>query len=459
MQLIAPKEDDKRCQPKASENSIIFKRTPNDAWVDTPNWHKRALSGGKHGDTWAHDIEFLLVSDAGKVGKRNEITLHFEPAGELPVRCKVIVYVTNSVGDKSRLLELIGNSKLTADSFDQRSLATGPNKRSHSFDFRYQEIETADDTACLGDSGKTVRTIFYDIANDVVFFSTDLPINDWIAPSSRKVGLFERWLPKLVGSANADELKFGMPYPDLKAALDNTDPNTRVVGRHYMSSNFAPYAEPALSDLFNPNSTPELKTGLLHGLSAGIEDATNSKLSPGKARNLDEPLPYVDGRTDDILKLAGHENESVRKQARRLIQRYPVSDFLAPMQTVLEQSKSGNCNPLHVDNPDGVFAAIAFYEYNRTIDTVYRSAELSEDEIGSIDQTALKIKDAMAKCVSDLSVRTDAAVLDYGRALAYQATAEQRAKQAANDFLRYLEDQKGPYYFQQHVSRMKDLAF
>ncbi len=258
----------------------------------------------------------------------------------------------------------------------------------------------------------------------------------------------------LIAPAHAASL--GMPYGELRELLQSANEQQRVEARRILSQEFGFYADAALADLFDLRTqrNGELLASLLSGLIEGIE-AAEPRLAPAAGRDLSLPLPYVAGREGNILMLAAHPDGSVRQQARRLMQRYPVDAFQRDLDLALETAQatadSGACPQ---DRAGYQTYAAVFYTYNRMVQAgLDGRATDGTDWDGTTDL----IQTLAETCIAGVE-KADAALLDYGRALAYAWSKDEAASRAAvADFEAYLQGREGDYYLQGHRDRLAEL--
>ncbi len=241
-------------------------------------------------------------------------------------------------------------------------------------------------------------------------------------------------------------------YQELSEALASTNDVLRIEARQYLGENFEKYSTEAVSDLvsFTDKTSPELLSSLLHGVIVGMQ-LKNPNLKPRSGRSLVQPLPYLEGNEALILTLSGHPHEWVRKQARRLMQRYPVDAFLPGFEALQTRLTDGCTGP-----EDGwrIYAA-AFFYYNRIVQ-IGLNTDVGVSEKEKIDQAVARLKTIGRGCVPD-DADVDLALLDYGRALAYSwsKTLDPGASvDAAQDFRSWIEGREPQYYRQAHVARM-----
>jgi hypothetical protein len=258
-----------------------------------------------------------------------------------------------------------------------------------------------------------------------------------------------------IASAFASGPPTNRPFPELKALLNSPNVDVRVQARRYLGENFELYKDDALRDLFDPISSPDYLIGLLHGLIAGIDKATQgSKLAFAEpVRDLSIPLPYVADRYADIVKLTGHADDGVRKQARRLIQRFPVSQFGQYFAELEAQARVNGCEQVKNDiSLQGQLYASIFYNYNRIAQYLSRPS-LSPGDVEAIEETS-RIGFDMAACLSD-DLRIDVQSLNSAKTVTYGnfSASKTLANGYAREFVRKTEGTE--YYSPSHVEVAK----
>ena len=247
----------------------------------------------------------------------------------------------------------------------------------------------------------------------------------------------------------------GLPFAELRALLNSADVEVRVHARRLLGENFERYKDDALRDLFAPSSSPDYLIGLLHGLIAGIDKATQgSKLAFAEpVRDLGIPLPYVSDRYADIVKLTGHPDDGVRKQARRLIQRFPVSAFGQYFAALEAQARERGCEQAKNDILlQGQLYASIFYNYNRIAQYLSRPS-LGPQDVKAIEETS-RIGFEMVECLED-DLRIDAQSLIYAKAVTYGNfnASKTLASGYAKEFVR--KAQGTDYYSPSHLEVAK----
>ena len=258
-----------------------------------------------------------------------------------------------------------------------------------------------------------------------------------------------RLLGGLIAAAHAQAL--GIDYGELREMLASTNEKLRIEARRLLAADFDTYAPQAVNDLFSPRVqlSPQLTTSLLHGLIGGIE-TRQPALVPQAGRDLAQTLPYIAGREGDIVELTAHRDSSVRQQARRLMQRFSVDAFEPHVDQVLAEAQS-NCPDERMGHK--IYATI-FYTYNRIIQAGLDGRAPSGPDW---DRETDRLQALAGRCITGVEV-ADAALLDYGRALAYAwAKDEARSRAAVSDFETYLAGRESDYYLQGHLDRMAQL--
>ena len=257
----------------------------------------------------------------------------------------------------------------------------------------------------------------------------------------------------LISAAHA-EVKSGADYDELRAGLETRNDVLRVEARRILGAGFAGYADQAIQDLFDPANQDNgyLLSSLLHGVIDGI--ATNQPgLKPASGRNLaGVALPYVNGHEQALVQMTGHADEQVRKQARRLIQRYPVDAF-APHFDAAQATARENCTS---ETLAWQIYAQSFYVYNRLIQAGLNT-QLTVSDAQNWDQDADMLRQAAEACGTWIET-ADIGIIDYGRALAYGWSKQLDStvsKTAAQDFIDWVEGREAAYYKQSHIVRMR----
>jgi hypothetical protein len=244
-----------------------------------------------------------------------------------------------------------------------------------------------------------------------------------------------------------------LPFDVLKENLKSSDLTMRVNARQYLEKNFAEYAQFAVPEIMRSDAEPEYLVSLMHGLIGGIDQKTQGQIAPGQKRDLSKiELPYIGDNLAKIVELTAHEDEGVRKQARRLIQRYPVDGFAKYFETTASQ-----CQNQKDQKSELIAYSSIFYYYNRILQNYY-SRPLSPKKIDeNIDLDTKTAHDAAAKCLSP-ELKIDAAVIDYGRAIVYNELPgfKWKSKDAAGDFLTTVSGPIGDqYYIPAHKQKME----
>ena len=249
-------------------------------------------------------------------------------------------------------------------------------------------------------------------------------------------------------------------YNDLRTLLDEGTPEQQVAVRQFLATSFASYRDDIIGDLFSNTADPPARAAsLLSALIAGIGE--NEALLPGKARDLSISLPtFIANRESGILDLSMSSNSAVAKQARRLLQRYPLDLFDKLMRAKISEITSEKCASVVADRDQNLLYASIFFYYNRIIEFGYKPT-ISETDVQSIDEMSRLVLDS-SNCLSR-ELKVDSALVLFGAATVFSgqsASSEMgRAKQAAKDFLSFV-DLLGAdsYYFAKHLAIMRRLA-
>jgi hypothetical protein len=247
-------------------------------------------------------------------------------------------------------------------------------------------------------------------------------------------------------------------YSSLKEKLSSSDAGSRIAARRFLGENFNLYQNDAIADLFSKRDNTDYTVSLLHGLIAGIDNATGGKLAPGQARDLSVHLPYVsNSQLNDIVAMTGDSREEVRKQALRLVERFPVDD-LKNIYDQIDSHPEKDCAALSDSDQLVRWGAIFFY-YNRIVQFMYDSAALTGESRAKIDaltNTGLN----GAQCLSK-ERKVDAAALYFAGAVIFDHLKEPQSVVLAeiNKFNSYLKRFGGPdqYYSQSHLDAIHDM--
>jgi hypothetical protein len=245
-----------------------------------------------------------------------------------------------------------------------------------------------------------------------------------------------------------------LSFAQLKELLASSDPEVRIQARRFLGENFDRYKDDALNDLFNPDSSAEYLIALLHGLIAGIDKATRgTELEFGKAnRNLDAQLPYIQDRYADIIRLTGHPDEGVKKQARRLIQRFPVSAFGKYYDQLRAMAGDKDCSALMDPLHQAQLYSSIFYFYNRIAQYLPKSS-LTNEDIKKIEETS-KAGYAISSCL-EAGLKIDAESLNYAKFVTFGNFAKSKdlANTYAKQFVQTVEN--SDYYSPSHLEVAK----
>jgi hypothetical protein len=254
------------------------------------------------------------------------------------------------------------------------------------------------------------------------------------------------------------------PYDKLRLELRSPDPNVRVRARQFLGEHFDAYANDVWSDLKVKNNDPNLIVSLLHGLITGIDKKEEGKYLPKAGRNIGTtmPLPFIHGKEDDILDLVTIDDASVKKQVRRLIQRFPYDAFRDSFMRLFEkyhikqdcEAKKQN------DTNQSLIYAFSFFTYNQMIQIALNNP-LSTKVIENIEDIANQSKE-LAKCL-DKALYIDSAIVDYGRATIYaqNKALKDRTQAAANAFLDVVKKGRSngaEYYFNSHIDTIEQMV-
>jgi hypothetical protein len=207
-------------------------------------------------------------------------------------------------------------------------------------------------------------------------------------------------------------------------------------------------------DLFSKRDNVDYIVSLLHGLIAGIDRTTAGKLSPGQARDLSVPLPYIPDHLNDVVQMTGDPHEEIQKQARRLVERFPVDGFKTIYDEIHAHVKA-SC-----DQTEQIikWGSIFFY-YNRIIQYMYGPEPLSKDSRAKIDEMTRRTVRG-SECLNTVR-RLDAAAIYFARAVVFDHMKEPSSVVTAEikKFKDYVQHFGGPeeYYSPNHFDTIGDL--
>jgi formylglycine-generating enzyme required for sulfatase activity len=246
------------------------------------------------------------------------------------------------------------------------------------------------------------------------------------------------------------------PFEELKKALSDPDPSRRAVARQFLEEKFDQYADDATQDIFRRDQNPDYVAGLISGLIAGIDGKEEGKLRPGQTRDLSVawPYPQLAGKEEQLIDMTGAPNESLRKQAKRLIERFPLDSFEKVYVGITGRAMKG-CAEFAKQGQQGILYGGVFYYYNRIVQFGYNPS-FDAIAIKSLDDEVKK-GTQIATCL-DKYLRIDAASLLFAQAYAYslhRGFAEQTAK-FARQFIDVTDKESG-YFSPSHIETAKRL--
>jgi hypothetical protein len=255
-------------------------------------------------------------------------------------------------------------------------------------------------------------------------------------------------------------------FTELSKLLSSSDDITRVAARRFLSENFRDYSGDVVDAVTTSTVDKDLLylADLISALTGGMVAtdptiAPGQSVKPGKKRNFSKKLPYIGGYETQIVALTGHADQSVKKQARRLIQRYPYDGFKAVFDNLIKSLPENCSTRLPPEYLQAQLYAGVFFYYNRIIDHNY-SPTLSEAALADAkENAAMALKGA--ECLRP-GLKIDAAVIHYGLAVIFsQDRGHPRPLEArveAKKFLEQIKSNEANYYLQFHVIEMKRLA-
>jgi hypothetical protein len=325
------------------------------------------------------------------------------------------------------------------------------------------------------------------------FTTSDHEIGGYIAASafSQTILIGEPAQPNRTTEVDADEAQFGVvEYPPvllemifpaafaqsgppafsvIKEQLLSKDPAGSTSARQYLTENFPIYQNDIIAEFLSPDAPAgDYLASILSALIGGINSATGDSIKPGTKRDLSQPLPdFIAGHEDRIVELTAHEDAAVRKQARRLVQRFPVDAFDSIYAPLLQSAaNSADCVAESAEEMQAKLYGAIFYEYNRIVQFNVEAVLTMEDS--AVAEGLAKLTLDAARCLTE-DLRVDSALLFFGLATIYnEAGANPRqkavflamAKERARSFLEVVDANGGrkKYYYGAHVDRMIALA-
>lgn len=284
--------------------------------------------------------------------------------------------------------------------------------------------------------------------------------NLWVRSGS---SIQSRLLNFGVSSAFAQEQP--MAYEELLRDLKSSKSSLWVEARRYLTDHFEFYQNNIVDEIFaSRDASGDFLASLLSALTYGIgmeigyDPSTNVR-----QLNLEKPLPFVDGKEARVFQLTGDSSASVRRQARRLIQRYPVDAFEEFFEPLIDAAIDNNCslNPEVLNAQAQIYASI-FYKYNRLIH-LYMETDISAEDFAVIESTSTRILGAAENCLTDKSLKVDAAAILYAKwvLMIYADNSpalSDAAVQSAKAFIGFVDantSDNAQYYIQGHISHVK----
>ena len=248
-----------------------------------------------------------------------------------------------------------------------------------------------------------------------------------------------------------------VPYEELRASLAHEDSSRRGVARRYLGKNFGAYELIAMTDLFKPDQPPDYVSSLLHALIIAIDQEAEGHMSPEQKRDLHREIRLIKGREVAIVDLTGAADEGVRKQARRLIQRFPIDAFGAAYDKLAEEARKRQCGEYDSPKHQGILYGGIFYYYNRIVQFGYNET-FDQAERKALDVIMQKGEE-ISRCLKP-NLRVDAASLLFAKAFAYSRHkgTSLEAPQHATLFLNAIKDQASKYYSASHIETAERIS-
>jgi len=233
-----------------------------------------------------------------------------------------------------------------------------------------------------------------------------------------------------------------VPFAELKKSLSDPDGNTRLSAQAYLSQHFSNYEPQVMEDLFSPNQDPDYMAGLLEGLIGGIDADSQNKLVPGRPRHLDGEIRQIKDKERDIVTMTGSSNVNLRKEARKIIQRYPIDAFDRIYTEMLETG----CSKDKESNQQAIIYASIFYYYNRIVQYAFEKS-LDADALQRFVDKGFKLSD----CLDSPQLKIDSAALKYAKAFAYSQHKDvsSQVPAIAKEFLELAQNQGSARFYSQ----------
>jgi hypothetical protein len=265
-----------------------------------------------------------------------------------------------------------------------------------------------------------------------------------------------RWVWRLVAPIQRAHAGNDLTFESLVNELKSPEAVQRMRARQFLGENFSEYEEPALKELFKADQEPTYLVSLLSAVIIGIDRVSDGQFVPGKKRDLSKRLPYISGFEPRIIKLTGHPDEGVKKQARRLVQRFPYDAFDMAYKPYLRGATKCDLSQASDEN-DSVQYGFIFFTYNRMIQYAINEGT-TVNSVARIEKIADVARKA-AVCLDD-DLRVDAALLDYGLTNIYSQNSNYKSKvvESASKFLATTKSSNASYYFPAHITQVRTLA-
>ncbi len=246
-------------------------------------------------------------------------------------------------------------------------------------------------------------------------------------------------------------------FAELKVLLSHNDSHRRAVARRHLGANFSLYKVEATKDIFLSGMNPHYISSLLHGLIAAVDAEYGGKMAPEQPRDLSLRIPLIADREKDIVDLTGDADDGVRKQAGRLVQRYPVDAFDSVYSALLERVALEDCKGYKSHSAQGIFYGGIFYYYNRIIQLGYEvevNGRMRED----LNEAVRKGLD-IATCL-EINLKADSSAVLFARAFAYSRHKQfvEFSQRYADEFLKRVQSTEARYYSPSHVDVAKRIV-
>ena len=140
--------------------------------------------------------------------------------------------------------------------------------------------------------------------------------------------------------------------------------------------------------------------------------------------------------------MTGSSNVNLRKEARKIIQRYPIDAFDRIYTEMLETG----CSKDKESNQQAIIYASIFYYYNRIVQYAFEKS-LDADALQRFVDKGFKLSD----CLDSPQLKIDSAALKYAKAFAYSQHKDvsSQVPAIAKEFLELAQNQGSARFYSQ----------